>query len=72
MSWHPEIDEMRRREEMARGRGEPDRIKRQLGRKRTIAAHGTPAHRTPDEAGLLPRARRQRRHPDAAVKRGSR
>ncbi len=36
MSWHLEIDEMRRREEMARGRGEPDRIKRQLGRKRTL------------------------------------
>jgi acetyl-CoA carboxylase carboxyltransferase component len=36
MSWHLEIDELRRREEMARGMGEPDKIKRQLGRKWTV------------------------------------
>ena len=29
MSWQPEIDELRRREEMARRMGGPDKIKRQ-------------------------------------------
>jgi acetyl-CoA carboxylase carboxyltransferase component len=37
MSWQLENDELRRREEMARGMGEPDKIKRQHGgRKRTV------------------------------------
>jgi acetyl-CoA carboxylase carboxyltransferase component len=36
MSWHLEIDKLRRREEMARRMGEPNKVKRQLGRKRTV------------------------------------
>jgi acetyl-CoA carboxylase carboxyltransferase component len=31
MSWHPEIDELRRREQMAHRMGEPEKLKRQHG-----------------------------------------
>ena len=31
MSWQPEIDELRRREQMARPMGEPEKLKRQHG-----------------------------------------
>ncbi len=31
MSWHPEIDELWRRDQMARPMGEPEKLKRQHG-----------------------------------------